>query len=70
MTWTGIPEATREWLDFIGFEPTPRSSQPWANGYVVGDYGPERITLDPSELRELAAALVEAALWLEERQQS
>lgn len=69
MDWTDVSEDAREWLKMLGgFSPTVHAKQRELKGQLHSDYGDDgRCYLDAGDLRNLAAALIEAADWLDKR---
>jgi hypothetical protein len=63
--WTDVSENTRDWLKLLGnFVPTVHAKQRELKGYL-GEEG--RTYFDAGDLRNIAAALIEAADWLDKR---
>jgi len=69
ITWTEVSEVSRQWLKTIGdFGPTVHAKSRELKGYLHAEEGEDgRTYIDANELRELAAACVEAADWLDKR---
>lgn len=69
MDWNEVSEKTRQLLDEFGsLGPTVNAGNKELKGYMIdkgGDAG--KVYLSASDLRELAAACIEAADWLERR---
>jgi len=61
--WEELSEATRGWMRLDNFNPTTRASDKRIKGYL--DEG--QVYLCSDELREIAAAYVEVAVWLDLR---
>lgn len=65
MEWTEVSAEARHWLEMLGhFGPTVRAENRELKGYL-GDEG--RTYFDSSDLRNIAAAMIEAANWLDKR---
>lgn len=69
MQWTDVSEDAREWLEMLGnFGPTVHANRRELKGCVHSDHGEDgRVYLDSSDLRNISAALIEAADWLDKR---
>lgn len=69
MEWGEVSGNARNWLDTLGgFTPTVHARNRDLKGRIACDDGEDgRVYLDSNELREIAAAFVEAADWLDKR---
>ena len=65
MEWTDVSEDARDWLKMLGdFSPTVHAKQRELKGYL-SDEG--RTYFDAGDLRNIAAACIEADDWLDMR---
>ncbi len=65
MEWTDVSEDARDWLKMLGnFGPTVHAKNRELKGYL-SDEG--RTYFDAGDLRNIAAACIEAADWLDKR---
>ena len=69
MEWTEVSEDARDWLKMLGgFGPTVHAKQRELKGCLHSEYGEDgRTYLDAGDLRNIAAAMIEAADWLDKR---
>lgn len=69
MDWNELPQETRDWMEFIGdFRPTSRMDSRQLFGFFGDDWGCDNDqVIDANQLRELAAACIEVADWLDRR---
>lgn len=69
MEWTDVSEDARDWLEMLGsFGPTANAGNRELKGRVHSDHGEDgRVLLDSGDLRNIAAAMTEAADWLDKR---
>ena len=64
MEWSAISEKSRKWLKLLGdFSPTVHP----ANRELKGCLEEGNVYFDSNDLRELSAAMAEAADWLDNR---
>jgi len=67
MEWTEVSEESRCWLKMLGgFGPTVHAKNRELKGYLVEG----RTYFDAGDLRNIAAALIEAADWLDKRSEA
>lgn len=69
MDWDkDISTEAKETMKFLGnFGPTVHEHLRELKGYMLDEEGSGKVYLDAGELREIAAACVEAADWLDKR---
>jgi len=68
MQWSEVNENTKEWLDFFGsFSPTIIHANRELKGWIIEGEGISKAHISAQELREAAAAFIDAADWLEKR---
>ena len=70
MEWDDVSEKSRDWLKLFGnFGPTVMADKRELKGWTQDEEGVSKTYLSADELREAAAAFVEAADWLDKRAQ-
>ena len=69
MQWIQVSESARNWMKTMGeFSPTVRPEYRVVKGWLKNEAPNDgRTYYDSSELRELAAACIEVADWLDKR---
>ena len=69
MEWADVSEEARDWLEMLGnFGPTNAVKLRELKGCVHSDHGEDgRVYVASRDLRNIAAACIEAADWLDKR---